>query len=97
LTGRHWARFDVFSDSAYFFRRNCILDRSRFEIWEGEQMSEASETMMNLLKELALLKELDGKSQTEPKSETEVREFEVRQNRREEITNQIKELGETAG
>jgi hypothetical protein len=60
-------------------------------------MSEASETMMNLLKELALLKELDGKSQTESKSETEVREFEARKNRREEITNQIKELGETAG
>ena len=60
-------------------------------------MSEPSEAMMNLLKELALLKELDGKSETEPKSETEVREFRARQNRREEITNQIKELGETAG
>ena len=59
-------------------------------------MNEPSETMMNLLKELALLKELDGKSQTEPNSETEAREFRARQNRREEITNQIKELGETA-
>jgi len=60
-------------------------------------MSEQSETMMNLLKELALLKELDEKSDTEPKSETEALELEARQNRRREITDQIRDLGETAG
>jgi len=60
-------------------------------------MSEQSETMMNLLKELALLKEQDGKSDKEPTSETETSELEARRNRREEITNQIKALGEAAG
>ena len=60
-------------------------------------MSEQSETMMNLLKELALLKELDEKSDTEPTSETEALELEARQNRRREIKDQIRDLGETAG
>jgi len=60
-------------------------------------MSEQSETMMNLLKELALLKELDEKSDREPKSETEAIEVEARQHRRREITDQIRDLGETAG
>ena len=60
-------------------------------------MSEQSETMMNLLKELALLKESDEKSDTEPTSETEALELEARQNRRREITDQIRDLGETAG
>jgi hypothetical protein len=60
-------------------------------------MTTQSEAMMNLLKELALLKELDEKSEAEPKSETEVSEVEARQNRRQEIADQIKALGETAG
>ena len=60
-------------------------------------MSEQSETMMNLLKELALLKELDEKSDKEPTSETEALELDARQNRRREITDQIRDLGETAG
>jgi len=60
-------------------------------------MSEQSETMMNLLKELALLKELDEKSDTELTSETEALELEARQNRRRQITEQIRDLGETAG
>jgi hypothetical protein len=60
-------------------------------------MSEQSEAMMNLLKELAALKELDEKSETQPTSETEASEAAARQNRRKAITNQIKALGETAG
>ena len=52
--------------------------------------------MMNLLKELALLKELDEKSETKSKSEKEIREFEARQSRRQEIADQIRALGETA-
>ena len=59
-------------------------------------MTLQSETMMSLLKELALLKELDEKSEAS-KSEDEAAEFEARQNRRQEITEQIKALGETAG
>ena len=59
-------------------------------------MSLQSETMMSLLKELALLKELDERSEAS-KSEGETAEFEARQNRRQEITEQIKALGETAG
>ncbi|HXM66248.1 MAG TPA: hypothetical protein VN911_05915 [Candidatus Acidoferrum sp.] len=58
-------------------------------------MSAQSETMMNLLKELALLKELDGKSETE--SDAAASEQEARKNRRREITDQIKALGEAAG
>jgi hypothetical protein len=60
-------------------------------------MSSQSETMMNLLKELALLKELDEKSDQKSKSEKQGTEFEARQNRRQEIADQIKALGETAG
>ncbi len=58
-------------------------------------MSTQSETMMNLLKELALLKELDGKSESEP--DGAAGDQEARKNRRREITDQIKALGETAG
>jgi hypothetical protein len=56
-------------------------------------MTTQSETMMNLLKELALLKELDGTSEA-LKSQDE--ESEARRTRRQEITDQIKALGETA-
>jgi len=58
-------------------------------------MSTQSETMMNLLKELALLKELDGKAENE--SDAAAGEQEARRNRRREITDQIKALGEAAG
>ena len=58
-------------------------------------MSAQSKTMMNLLKELALLKELDGKSETE--SDAAAGEQEARKIRRREITDQIKALGEAAG
>lgn len=59
-------------------------------------MSAPSEIMMHLLKELSLLKELDGAYETGPKSEDEIKEFENRQSRRKEITDQIKALGEAA-
>jgi hypothetical protein len=55
-------------------------------------MTAQSEAMMNLLKELALLKELDGASDRATKPE----ESQAREIRRQEITNQIKALGETA-
>jgi len=60
-------------------------------------VSVPSETMMDLLKELALLKELDSKYETGPRSELEVSEFDKRQNRRREIADQIKALGENGG
>ena len=59
-------------------------------------MSTQSENMMGLLKELALLKELDGKSETEPQSDVRSSDLEAREHRRQEITTQIKALGETS-
>jgi hypothetical protein len=56
-------------------------------------MTTQSEAMMNLLKELALLKELDGTSEA-LKSQDE--ESEARRTRRQQITDQIRALGETA-
>jgi hypothetical protein len=52
--------------------------------------------MMDLLKELALLKQLDEKSEQEAGSSLPTAEFELRQHRRREITNQIKTLAEPA-
>jgi hypothetical protein len=51
--------------------------------------------MMNLLKELALLKELDEKHETG--SGVDTAELESRKNRRREITEQIKVLGGPIG
>ncbi|MGA8617887.1 MAG: hypothetical protein WB660_05125 [Candidatus Sulfotelmatobacter sp.] len=56
--------------------------------------SKPSETMMELLKELVLLKELDQKYEGGAASDTEIAECEVRKNRRREITEQIKALAE---
>jgi hypothetical protein len=53
-----------------------------------------SELMLDLLKELALLKQLDEKHQGQPKSDTGNAEFEGRQTRRQEICDQIKALAE---
>jgi hypothetical protein len=50
-----------------------------------------SEQMMDLLKELALLKELDGKHETG--SPVDTIEIESRKSRRQEICEQIKALG----
>ena len=49
---------------------------------------------MNLLQELALLKQLDKTYDTGPKVESDNVEFERRQRRRQEIADQIKTLGE---
>jgi len=53
-----------------------------------------SELMLDLLKELALLKELDEKQHGLPTSDLEIAESERRQVRRREISDQIKALGE---
>jgi hypothetical protein len=53
-----------------------------------------SELMLELLKELAVLKELDEKQQGIPKSGIRNAEFEGRQRRRLEISERIKALAE---
>ena len=53
--------------------------------------SETSEQVMTLLKELALLKELDRQYEAEP-NETEREAYRVRQQRHEEITTELKAL-----
>ena len=60
-------------------------------------MTKPSEQMMELLKELALLKELDEKHEAGAASSLEPAELEIRNNRRREITDQIKLLGESSG
>jgi len=57
-------------------------------------MTSQSETMMGLLKELALLKQLDEQTEANSTSDVRTAESEARQIRREEITGQIKTLGE---
>ena len=59
--------------------------------------TESSEQMMVLLKELAMLKQLDEKLETVRGSDVDTAELESRQNRRREITEQIKALGEPLG
>jgi len=49
--------------------------------------------MISLLQELALLKQLDGGHQGDAGSAAEASDFETRQNRRREITELIKALG----
>ncbi len=56
-------------------------------------MSSKSSELMGLLKELSLIKELDEKYEGGPKSDLEAAEFQQRQHRRQEITDQIKALG----
>lgn len=55
--------------------------------------AKSSEVMLDLLKELALLKEMDQLTAEAPPSTTERTEFEARQRRRNEIEAQIKALG----
>jgi hypothetical protein len=76
---------------SYFLGRTCILSPS-ISIRRGAHMSGQSENMMDLLKELAVLKELDGRSEAELHSE----ESSARRTRRQQITDQIRALGETA-
>lgn len=56
-----------------------------------------SEQMMDLLKELALLKELDEKHEAGSGSEVDDAELESRRRRRHEICEQIKALGGPVG
>lgn len=56
-----------------------------------------SELMMDLLKELAMLKELGEKHETGAGSDVDPAELESRRNRRREITEQIKALGGPVG
>lgn len=56
-----------------------------------------SEEMMDLLKELALLKELDEKHETASRSGVDTAELESRKKRRHEICEQIKALGGPVG
>lgn len=55
-----------------------------------------SDVMMDLLKELSLLKDLDQRYEGGSRTEREIAEFEERQTRRRQITDQIKALGEPA-
>lgn len=55
------------------------------------------EQMMDLLKELALLKELNEKHEAGSGSEVDTPELESRQQRRHEICEQIKALGGSIG
>jgi hypothetical protein len=58
--------------------------------------SKPSEQMMDLLQELALLKDLDDKDDEKGfRSDVQVAEFDSRQRRRQEIGDQIKALGES--
>ena len=57
----------------------------------------SSEEMMELLKELALLKELDQKHETAAGSGVDAAELESRKKRRDEICEQIKALGGPVG
>jgi hypothetical protein len=56
-------------------------------------MSTPSEQMMDLLKELALLKQADEKHENGSGSEADAAELESRKKRRQEISDQIKALG----
>jgi hypothetical protein len=53
-----------------------------------------SELMLDLLKELTLIKVLDQQYEKGPRSGVEVVEFESRENRRREISGQMKALAQ---
>jgi hypothetical protein len=55
-----------------------------------------SDVMMDLLKELVLLKDLDQKYDEGSRTKREIAQFEERQTRRQQITDQIKALAEPA-
>ncbi len=55
--------------------------------------TESSQQMMDLLKELAMLKELDEKHETGSGSGIDIADLESRKKRRHEICEQIKALG----
>jgi hypothetical protein len=55
-----------------------------------------SELMMDLLKEMALLKQLEDDYEKGPKSDLKHAESDARKSRRSEICEQMKALAETA-
>ncbi|MGA7377589.1 MAG: hypothetical protein WBW36_14645 [Candidatus Sulfotelmatobacter sp.] len=57
--------------------------------------SKPSEQMMDLLQELALLKELDKDDEKGLASNLQAADFDSRRRRRQEIGDQIKALGES--
>jgi hypothetical protein len=57
----------------------------------------SSELMMDLLKEMVLLKQLDNDDEKAQKSHSEGNEFDARKIRRREIGEQMKALAEPAG
>lgn len=59
--------------------------------------TEQSQQMMNLLKELAMLKALEEKHETGSGSDVDPAELESRKKRRYEICEQIKTLGGPIG
>ncbi len=59
--------------------------------------TESSQQMMDLLKELAMLKELDEKPETGLGSDVDTADLESRKKRRHEICEQIKALGGPLG
>jgi hypothetical protein len=59
--------------------------------------TESSQQMMDLLKELAMLKELDEKRETGLGSDVDTADLESRKKRRHEICEQIKALGGPLG
>jgi hypothetical protein len=64
---------------------------------EHRMSTKPSEQMMDLLKELVLLKELDEKHETGTGSGVDTAELESRKDRRREITEQIKALAGPVG
>ena len=59
--------------------------------------TESSQQMMDLLKELAMLKELDEKPEKGLGSDVDTADLESRKKRRHEICEQIKALGGPLG
>ena len=59
--------------------------------------TESSQQMMDLLKELAMIKDLDEKHETGSGSDVDTADLESRKKRRHEICEQIKALGGPLG
>jgi hypothetical protein len=76
---------------------NCILNLEKILGCERENSmsSKPSEQMMDLLQELALLKELDKDGEKVLRSDVQAAESDSRKRRRQEIGDQIKALGES--
>jgi hypothetical protein len=62
---------------------------------EEQMPARPSDLIMDLLQELASIKEQDLQYENGAKSDSDVADFEERRNRRKEIRDQIKALGES--